>query len=94
MHRIEGLTGMSALTVRGFGRGRPLEGEPPIEEALELLRTHVKVEIVCLDSLAERVVEAIQSEAHTGLRGDGKIYVCCVEDAHRISTGERGDPAV
>lgn len=36
----------------------------------------------------------IETQAHTGLRGDEKIYVSMLDQAARISTGERGDPAV
>ena len=42
----------------------------------------------------EAVVTAIEHAAHTGLRGDGKIYVLPVDDAVRISTGERGKAAI
>jgi nitrogen regulatory protein P-II 1 len=55
---------------------------------------HVKLEVFCLDDLAEAVIAAILKGAHTGLRADGKVYVSQVEDAVRISTGERGDIAV
>ncbi|MGB5835283.1 MAG: P-II family nitrogen regulator [Thiohalocapsa sp.] len=36
----------------------------------------------------------MEQAAHTGLRGDGKVYVIPVEDAVRISTGERGEAAL
>jgi len=39
-------------------------------------------------------VAAIESAAHTGLKGDGKIYVGEIFQAVRISTGERGEDAV
>ncbi|MCH7638873.1 MAG: P-II family nitrogen regulator [Bacteroidetes bacterium] len=39
------------------------------------------------------IFETIRREAHTDLRGEGKIYVLPVEDAGRISTGERGEAA-
>ena len=32
--------------------------------------------------------------AHTGNRGDGKIFVSSVEEAVRIKTGETGDAAL
>ncbi|MBT3288334.1 MAG: P-II family nitrogen regulator, partial [Victivallales bacterium] len=54
----------------------------------------VRLEIVCPTNLAEEIVSAIASEAHTGLAGDGKIIICPVEDALRIRTGERGDEAI
>lgn len=39
---------------------------------------------------------SVSGRAHTGLKGDGdsKIYVSSVEQAIRISTGERGEKAL
>ena len=95
LHKIEGLTGMSVSDVRGFGRGRAKEAPHTIQEDLIDFIPHVKIEIVCHDELVDEIVETIRREAHTGLRGDGKIYVLSpVEEAVRISTGERGLSAV
>ena len=94
LHHVEGLTGASVLDVRGFGRGRAKDVPHRITEDLVDYVPHVKIEAVVEDAVVEEVVEAIRREAHTGLRGDGKIYVSPVEDAVRISTGERGDAAV
>jgi len=93
-HHIEGLTGMSVLDMKGFGRGRAKDAPHRITEDLVDYVPHVKVEAVVEDHLVDEVVEVIRREAHTGLRGDGKIYVVPVEDAVRISTGERGETAV
>ena len=91
---IEGLTGMSYNRVEGYGRGRGSDG--PIPFAGEEIRflPYIKLEIVCRDEVVDRVVEVIHRAAHTGLRGDGKIYVSEVLDAVRISTGEHGEEAV
>ena len=94
LHRVEGLTGMSAADVRGFGRGRAKNVPHTITQDLVDYVPHVRLEAVCRDEIVEEVVETIRREAHTGLRGDGKIYVAPVEDAVRISTGERGEVAV
>lgn len=94
LHKVEGLTGMSASDVRGFGRGRARDAPDRIVEDLVDYRPSVRLEIACADDLVERVVEAIEKAAHTGLRGDGKIYVSPVERAVRIRTGERGEAAV
>mgnify|MGYP001049092747 CR=1 FL=1 len=40
---------------------------------------HVKVEVVCNDALADAVAYAIHRAAHTGLRGDGCIFISDVE---------------
>lgn len=54
----------------------------------------VRLEAVCPDDVVEEAIAAIERNAHTGLRGDGKIYVTHVEQAVRISTGERGEAAM
>jgi nitrogen regulatory protein PII len=90
LHKIDGLTGMSVIERRGYGIGWA-RGKAP--EQLDFSQG-VKLEIVCMDDLAEKVIEAIEKAAHTGLKGDGKIYVGEVEQAVRISTGERGEGAV
>lgn len=95
LHGVQGLTGMSAVEVKGFGRGSGEEGERyRVDEKLELLGRQTKVEVVCRDDLVEEVLSTIQGAACTGLRGDGKIYVSSVEEALRIETGERGERAV
>ncbi len=93
LHKVEGLTGMSVGDVRGFGRGRGKDAAHRIVEDLVDYVPHMRIEIVCADDLVGQVVEVIQRTAHTGLRGDGKIYVIPVEEAVRISTGERGELA-
>jgi len=55
---------------------------------------HVRLEIACCTELADEVLSIIEWAAHTGLRGDGKLYVLPLEQAVRISTGERGKSAV
>jgi nitrogen regulatory protein PII len=94
LHVIEGLTGVSVHEIKGFGRTRG-QDEPVriVDNAINWM-PHVKIEIVCRDMLTDAVIEAILRGAHTGLRADGKIYVSPVEDAIRISTGDRGEDAV
>ncbi|RJR51750.1 MAG: P-II family nitrogen regulator [Desulfobacteraceae bacterium] len=94
LHKIDGLTGMSVTKVLGFGRGRAKEDKDKVTEGGVDMVPHLKIEIVCRDELVEEIVSAIERAAHTGLRGDGKIYVLEVTDAVRISTGERGKRAV
>lgn len=92
LHRIDRLTGMTVVEVKGFGRGRKKEASP--EEQLNDFVRHLKIEIFCKNELLNEIVTAIETSAHTGLRGDGKIYICGTQDAVRISTGERGEAAV
>ena len=92
LQKIDGLTGMTVLEVKGFGRG--LKEKASLEEQLYDFIPHVKIEIFCRDALVDILTKTIEEAAHTGLRGDGKIYVCDAYDAIRISTGERGEAAV
>ncbi len=90
LRKIDLLSGVSVSDVRGFGRRTSHEGD---REDLEGFIAHARLEIVCATDLVDEVCAAIVSAAHTGLRGDGKVYVSDVEDAVRISTGERGEAA-
>ena len=93
LHGVEGLTGMSLTEVRGFGRSKAKNAPHRLTDDLEDYVPHVKIEIFCADELVETIVGVIQKAAHTGLRGDGKVYVLPVETALRIQTGERGQNA-
>ena len=92
LHRVPGLTGATFTDVKGFGRGRP--SEVPTSEVLYGTADRVRVEVVVRDELADAVAHAIRDAAHTGKRGDGKVYVLPVDRAIRIATGEEGDDAV
>lgn len=94
LHKVEGLTGMSVVDVRGFGRGRAKDSPERIVEDLVDYVPCVRLEVICRDDLVERIVTTIEQTAHTGLKGDGKIYISAVDNAVRISTGERGEEAV
>ena len=54
----------------------------------------IRVEVVCRDGEVETVLDALYRAAHTGRRGDGKVFVLPVLDALRVKTGERGDAAL
>lgn len=94
LKQVEGLTGMSVVEIRGFGRGRGLFGEERQEEEITSFRRKLRIEIMAADSLASIVVDTIRENASTGEQGEGKIYVLNVEEAVRIRTNERGEAAV
>lgn len=94
LHQVEGLTGVSVVDVRGFGRGRGKKDEGATADEIGDFLPGVLIEIFCKDEIAEDVVFAVENTAYTGLRGDGKVYVLPVEQAIRISTGQRGEEAV
>ena len=93
LHEV-GLSGITVLEAKGFGRQKGhTELYRGAEYVVDLL-PKVKIEIVLEDKLVERAVEAIQLAAKTGRIGDGKIFISNIEEAIRIRTGETGDEAI
>ncbi len=94
LHLIEGVSGASVSDTRGFGRGRAKDvPDKVVYDTMDYMPA-IRIEIACTDEHVEKVVSTIETNAHTGLRGDGKIYVTNLEQAVRISTGEGGKDAV
>ena len=89
LHKVTGLTGMSAMDCSGYGRGLVKATEPELD-----FHPGIRLEVICRDDLVEKLISTIEKAAHTGLKGDGKIYVSNIEQAVRISTGEHGEGAV
>jgi nitrogen regulatory protein P-II 1 len=93
LHEI-GITGMTVIEVRGFGRQKGhTEVYRGAEYVIDFL-PKIKIEVVVDDALTLRAIEAIQEAARTDKIGDGKIFVFPIEEAVRIRTGERGSDAV
>lgn len=93
LHEI-GIQGITVTEAKGFGRQK---GHTELYRGAEYVvdfLPKVKVEIVMEDDLVSRAVEAIQSAAHTGRIGDGKIFVWTVDEIIRIRTGETGAEAI
>jgi len=89
-----GARGLTVADVRGFGQqyGHVGQGEPVAGKARILPK--VRIDILAADHTVERLTEAIAKSVHTGAIGDGKIWVCPVESALRVRTGERDREAV
>jgi len=88
------LQGITVLEAKGFGRQK---GHTELYRGAEYVvdfLPKVKLEIIVADDMLNTALEAIQSAAHTGRIGDGKIFVSDVADAIRIRTGETGDEAI
>ena len=89
-----GVRGMMVTEIKGFGSQ---SGHTEIYRGAEYAVNFVpkvRLEIVVVDSLAEAVVETIQTTAKTDKIGDGKIFVLNVEHAVRVRTGEADDDAL
>jgi nitrogen regulatory protein PII len=93
LNKIKELTGMTVQEVKGHGRTRGKEThnyEEPVNDFVK----KVRIDLYVQKEIADKVVDTIQKSAHTGLMGDGKIYIQAVEQAVRVSTDERGKKAV
>jgi nitrogen regulatory protein PII len=89
-----GVTGMTVLEVKGFGRQK---GHTEVYRGAEYVVDFIpkiKIETAVNDELVPAVVERIITAAHTGKIGDGKIFVFDLEEVIRIRTGERGREAL
>ena len=89
-----GVTGMTAIEVKGFGRQK---GHTELYRGAEYVvdfLPKVKIEIVVADDAVDRCIEVITDAARTGKIGDGKIFVLDLEQALRVRTGETGDQAL
>ena len=88
------LQGITVLEAKGFGRQK---GHTELYRGAEYVvdfLPKVKLEIIVADDMLNPALEAIQSAAHTGRIGDGKIFVSNVANAIRIRTGETGNEAI
>jgi nitrogen regulatory protein P-II 1 len=89
-----GITGMTAIEVKGFGRQK---GHTELYRGAEYVvdfLPKVKVELVVADDQLDTCVEAITKAARTGKIGDGKIFVSPVDRVVRIRTGEENEAAI
>ncbi|MNR23571.1 Nitrogen regulatory protein P-II [compost metagenome] len=88
------MQGMTVLEAKGYGRQK---GHSELYRGAEYVidfLPKIKIEVVVADDLAPAVIDAIQTAAHTGKIGDGKIFVSALEDVIRIRTGETGAQAI
>lgn len=89
-----GITGMTVLEVKGFGRQK---GHTELYRGAEYMvdfLPKVKIELVIQDDLVDQAIDVIVETARTGKIGDGKIFVTDVERVIRIRTGEENEEAV
>ena len=89
-----GVRGMMVTEIKGFGTQ---SGHTEIYRGAEYAVNFVpkaRIEIAVGDSMADQVVETIQTAARTGKIGDGKIFVLDLAAAVRVRTGETNDDAL
>lgn len=93
LHDI-GVEGITVLEARGHGRQK---GHTEVYRGREYtvdLLPKIKLEMVLIDEMVEKAVNAISTTARSGKIGDGKIFLTRIHDAIRIRNDERGDQAL
>ena len=93
LHEI-GLSGMTVLDVKGFGRQRGQDGLDNTQEYDDEFHAKIKIELIIEDSMIVKALESIKNAAYSGKIGDGKIFVSKIEQVLRIRTGEKDSDAV
>ena len=93
LHEI-GLSGMTVLDVKGFGRQRGQDGLDNNQEYHDEFHAKIKIELIIEDSTVAKALESIKNAAYSGKIGDGKIFVSKIEQVLRIRTGEKDSDAV
>ncbi len=86
--------GMSVSELKGFGREKDESHPHHAGDAVVEFTPKVKLEIVCPDEDCDPIVKTIQETAHTGRRGDGKVFISKIEETVSILTGDRGNQAI
>jgi nitrogen regulatory protein P-II 1 len=94
LHEI-GLSGMTVLDVKGFGRQRGQDGGLEKNSSYsDEFHAKIKIELIIEDEIVDKAMETIKNAAYSGKIGDGKIFVSSIEQVLRIRTGEKDSDAV
>ena len=104
LENITGFGGLTVTTCRGFGRGRSRTIDSnthsnarrrETDSGLTTFNERLKLEVAVAGRGNSRLVaDTIAEAAHTGNRGDGKVFVWPFAHAVRIRTGETDSAAI
>jgi len=83
-----GVQGLTVTEVRGYGRQKGHTDVYRGAEYAAVFLPKLKLEIACLSTQVDKVIETITAAAKTGQIGDGKIFVFGLDHAVRVRTGE------
>jgi Nitrogen regulatory protein PII len=98
-----GFPAMTAQRVMGRGKQKAIIGEVSFDIQNETLlkeegtMRYIPKRLISLivpDEDVSLIVEAIMRVNQTGQNGDGKLFVCPVDEAVRVRTNERGTKAL
>jgi len=83
---IAGVPGLTVIDVSTLGKWVDSGRSKLSIEYCERYCSSVKVELVCADDDLEKFVNIILEKAHTGSKGDGKIFISEISKAISIRT--------
>lgn len=89
-----GVQGITVTEIKGFGRQK---GHTELYRGAEYVvdfLPKIKIEAAVTADMVNKVVDTIRTAANSGKIGDGKIFVCPIEQVVRIRTGETGKDAL
>jgi len=86
-----GFPSLTISEVKGSGRQKGITERYRGAELTNYLRPKVKLECVVADSDVQTIVDTVLKHGRTGAVGDGKVFVCPVDEAYRVRTGESGE---
>lgn len=92
--KAAGVQGMTVSEAQGFGRQ---SGHTEVYRGAEYTVDFVpkkRIDVLCNDADAERVMSAIEDASRTGKIGDGKLWMTDVGAVSRLRTGERDEEAI
>ena len=96
---IIGIPSITAYKVTGRGKQKGLQipHPTPVADSSQRSMKYIPkrmISVMVEDEFVPAVVAVITKVNRTGNIGDGRIFVCPVEEAIRIRTGERGNEAI
>jgi len=86
--------GLTVLDVRGFGREKDESYPHHASDYAVDFTPKVKHELLCRAPDVHDLVDALVRGAHTGRKGDGKVFVTDVESVVSIRSRQSGDEAI
>ncbi|MCJ7555136.1 MAG: P-II family nitrogen regulator [Ignavibacteriaceae bacterium] len=86
--------GMTVIDVSTIGKWADPQSSKLSIEYCEKYSTTIKIELVCEENDVNKFVEIILKNAHTGRKGDGKIFIPEISEAVSIRTKKHGAEAI
>ena len=93
LHAVH-VRGLTVSDIKGFGKEKDESYPHHASEYAVDFTPKIKLELLCLDDEVDSLVAVVVGAAHTGRRGDGKIYVIPLDSIQSIRTGEENESAI